>query len=79
MIYPVFAGDLALFVVQFFCDDALPIVKMSIILQFFMSLVLVLKWVEYNVFDYASHLNKENLQINIEEERKKLVQSEKLL
>jgi hypothetical protein len=50
-----------------------------------MSLVIVLKWIEYNCaktasgFDYAGGLNNEILKINKEEERKKLVQSEKTL
>jgi hypothetical protein len=50
-----------------------------------MSLVILLKWAEYNfhqnggALDYAGSLNSDILKIDVEDEKKKLIQSEKTL
>jgi hypothetical protein len=76
VVFAVFVCDLALFISHFFYEFALPLMKISIILQFFFSLTLCLKQIEFNHANYHEEYNKAALLLNVVEEKKKLVDFE---
>ena len=73
VIFIPFAYDLGLFIASFFMSDAITVLHMAVIINFFISFTMILFFFANKIAGPQAEWNAENAEIDVVEERKNIV------